>query len=448
MTIKYIINNKKKLINKKFWIKGWVKYLRNNLFLDINDGSTINNIQIVFKKKIKNINIGITLKVFGKLILLNNKVEIIPLYIKKYGNINKNYFNNSILQNKFHNLHTLRKQKYLRFRTKIFSTIMRIRHNLSIFTHNYFHKKNFYYIHTPIITYNDTEGVGNMFKVTTLDIHNKYYNYKKDFFGDKANLTVSGQLEAESAMIGLCKVYTFGPVFRAENSNTNKHLSEFWMIEPEIMFYNLKKIIKLSENFIKYLIKKILKNCKDELLFLENYNNKKIIKNLYNIYKNKFIIISYNKIIKILNKINKKNKISWGEDINSKNEKILFKKKFKKKIPLIIYNWPKTIKPFYMKINKDNITTKSFDILFPYIGEIIGGSEREDSYKKLLKSIKEKKIKRNKINWYLNLRKLGNILHSGFGVGFDRLVQLITGMKNIRDVIPYPRYPGNNKNDK
>ncbi|WOX79335.1 asparagine--tRNA ligase [Candidatus Shikimatogenerans bostrichidophilus] len=443
MTIKYIIKNKNKLINKKIWIKGWVKYFRNNLFLDINDGSTINNIQIVLKKKIKNINIGITLKVFGKLILFNNNIEIIPLYIKKYGNIDKKFFNNSILQNKFHNLHKLRKQKYLRFRTKIFSTIMRIRHNLSILTHNYFNKKNFYYIHTPIITYNDTEGVGNMFKVTTLDIHNKYY--KKDFFGDKANLTVSGQLEAESAMLGLRKVYTFGPVFRAENSNTNKHLSEFWMIEPEIMFYNLKKIIKLSENFIKYLIKKILKNCKEELLFLENYNNKKIIKYLKNIYKNKFIKISYNKIIKILNKINK---ISWGDDINSNNEKILFKKIFKKKIPLIIYNWPKTIKPFYMRINKDNLTTKSFDILFPYIGEIIGGSEREYSYKKLLKSIKEKKINIKKINWYLNIRKLGNIQHSGFGVGFDRLVQLITGMKNIRDVIPYPRYPGNNNNDK
>ncbi|WOX79212.1 asparagine--tRNA ligase [Candidatus Shikimatogenerans bostrichidophilus] len=448
MTIKYIIKNKNKLINKKIIIKGWVKYFRNNLFLDINDGSTIKNIQIVLKKKIKNINIGITLKVFGKLILFNNKIEIIPLYIKKYGNIDKIFFNNSILQNKFHNLHKLREQKYLRFRTKIFSTIMRIRHNLSIFTHNYFNNNNFYYIHTPIITYNDTEGVGNMFKVTTLDIlHNKYYNYKKDFFGNKANLTVSGQLEAESAMLGLCKVYTFGPVFRAENSNTNKHLSEFWMIEPEIMFYNLKKIIKISEIFIKYLIKKILINCKDELLFLENYNNKKIIKYLKIIYNNKFIKISYNKIIKKLNKKNKINKISWGDDINSNNEKILFKKIFKKKIPLIIYNWPKKIKPFYMKINKDNLTTKSFDILFPYIGEIIGGSEREDSYKKLLKSIKEKKINIKKINWYLNIRKLGNIQHSGFGVGFDRLVQLITGMKNIRDVIPYPRYPGNNKND-
>ncbi|WGH26549.1 MAG: asparagine--tRNA ligase [Candidatus Shikimatogenerans bostrichidophilus] len=438
--IKYIIENKKKLINKNLLIKGWVKFFRNNLFLEINDGSTIKNLQIILNKKFKKkINIGIPLKVLGKLILLKKKkIEIIPLYIKIYGKIDKNFFNNSILQNKFHNLFKLRKQKYLRFRTKIFSSIMRIRHNLSIEIHNFFNKRNFFYIHTPIITNNDTEGIGDLFNVTILK--NKNNNYKNDFFGCKTNLTVSGQLEAESAMLGLKKVYTFGPVFRAENSNTNKHLSEFWMVEPEIMFYNLKKLIILSINLIKYLIKRILNKCIEELKFLQIYNKINLIKILKNIYKKKFIKISYNNIIKLLNKYNYN--ITWGDDIGSNYENFLFKKIFKKNIPIIIYNFPKKIKPFYMKINKDNLTTKSIDILFPNIGEIIGGSEREYSYKKLLIRLKEKNIKINKLNWYLNLRKLGTIHHSGFGLGFDRFVQFITGMKNIRDVIPYPRCPG------
>ncbi|WGH27560.1 MAG: asparagine--tRNA ligase [Candidatus Shikimatogenerans bostrichidophilus] len=443
-SIKYIILNKKKLINKNILIKGWVKFFRNNLFLEINDGSTIKNIQIIlnkkFKKKIKKINIGIPLKVLGKLILLkDNKIEIIPFYIKIYGKIDKNFFNNSILQNKFHNLFKLRKQKYLRFRTKIFSSIMRIRHNLSIKIHNFFNKKNFFYVHTPIITNNDTEGIGNLFNVTILK-NCKSKNYKNDFFGCKTNLTVSGQLEAESAMLGLKKVYTFGPVFRAENSNTNKHLSEFWMVEPEIMFYNLNKLINLSIKLIKYLIKSILNKCIEELNFLQNYNNNNLIKKLKNIYKKKFIKISYNNIIKLLNKNNYN--INWGDDISSNYENFLFKNIFKKNIPIIIYNFPKKIKPFYMKVNKDNLTTKSIDILFPNIGEIIGGSEREYSYKKLLIRLKEMNIKKNKINWYLNLRKLGTIYHSGFGLGFDRFVQFITGMKNIRDVIPFPRCPG------
>ncbi|BDT61588.1 MAG: asparagine--tRNA ligase [Flavobacteriales endosymbiont of Rhyzopertha dominica] len=442
--IKEIFINKKKLINKNIIIKGWVKYFRNNLFLEINDGTTIKNIQVVLKKKNKNIDIGITLKIYGKLREYNKKIEIISLYIKKYGKIDKEYFNNSILQNKFHNLYKLRQQSYLRFRTKLFSSIMRIRHLLSIKIHKYLNKKNFYYINTPIITNNDTEGIGEIFNVTILNIKKKYNNYKDDFFGCKANLTVSGQLEAESAILGLNKVYTFGPVFRAENSNTNKHLSEFWMVELEMMFYKFKNIIKFSEKFIKYLIKVILKYNIEELKYLEKYNKIKIIKLLKNIYIKKFIKISYNLVIKKINKI-KKNLILWGSDISTKYEKILFKKIFKKNIPLIIYNYPKKIKPFYMKSNKDNITVKSFDIIFPNVGEIIGGSEREISYIKILNNFKKKNKNKNinNIKWYLNLRKLGKIYHSGFGLGFERLIQFITGMKNIRDVIPFPRYPGN-----
>ncbi|WGH27047.1 MAG: asparagine--tRNA ligase [Candidatus Shikimatogenerans bostrichidophilus] len=444
-TIKEIIKKKKKIINKKVRIKGWVKYFRNNLFLEINDGSTIKNLQVVLKKKNKEkINIGITIEVLGKLIFKSNNkdIEIIPLYIKIFGKIDINFFNNSILQNKYHSLSKLRKQSYLRFRTKIFSSIIRVRHNLSILIHNFFCNKNFFYINTPIINNYDTEGAGNMFNVTTLNIKEKYKNYKKDFFGCKANLTVSGQLEAESAMLGLCRIYTFGPVFRADNSNTNKHLSEFWMVESEVMFFKLNKIIKLSEKLIKFLIKKILINCIEELNFLNNYNNNKLINLLNNIINNKFIKISYNKVIKLLNNY-KKNIIKWGDDIGSIYEEILFKKIFNNNIPLIIYNYPKIIKPFYMKINKNNITTKSFDILLPYIGEIIGGSERENSYKKLFLRLKELKMNIKNISWYLNIRKLGTIYHSGFGLGFDRLVQFITGMKNIRDVIPFPRYPKN-----
>ncbi|WGH25653.1 MAG: asparagine--tRNA ligase [Candidatus Shikimatogenerans bostrichidophilus] len=457
-SIKEIIINKNKFLNKNLLIKGWIKFFRNNFFLEINDGSTIKNLQVVikkeiFKKKLKKINIGNPIKIFGKLKLhKNNKdVEMLPLNIKLYGKIDKKFFDKSILQNKFHSLSKLRKQIYLRFRTKIFSSIMKIRHNLYIQIHNFFKKKHFYYINTPIISNNNAEGAGETFRVTTIDFENKKNNLncKNDFFKCKVNLTVSGQLEAESAMLGLGKVYTFGPVFRAENSNTNKHLSEFLMVEPEIMFYKLKDIIKLSVKLIKYLIKKILKYCIEELKYLEYYhkknnnkNGKNLIKLLKNIQKKKFIKISYNKVIKLLKSINNKI-IFWGDDIGSKHEKILFEKIFKKELlPLIIYNYPKNIKPFYMKINKDNITTKSIDILFPYIGEIIGGSEREHSYKKLLKIIKKKNMNIKKIKWYLNIRKLGTIYHSGFGLGFDRLLQFITGMKNIRDVVPFPRLPG------
>ncbi|MDH3005030.1 MAG: asparagine--tRNA ligase [Candidatus Shikimatogenerans sp. JK-2022] len=452
--IKYIINNKKKIINKIIIIKGWVKYFRNNFFLEINDGSTIKNLQIIIKNKKfikikKKISIGIPLKILGKLILQKKTkiIELLPYKIKIYGEIDSKFINSSILQNKYHSLSKLREQIYLRFRTNIFNSIIKIRHFLFISIHNYFNFKNFIYINTPIINKNNAEGAGEIFKITSLNLSNiNKLNYKNDLFNCKANLTVSGQLEVESAMYGLGKVYTFGPVFRADNSNTNKHLSEFWMLEPEIMFYKLKDIIKLSVNLIKYLIKETLKKCKEELIYIDEYNKKynncnNLIYRLKNIINKKFIKISYNKIIKLLKNINK-NIINWGDDIKSEHEKILFNKIFPYEIPIIIYNYPKNIKPFYMKLNKNKKTAKSIDILFPYIGEIIGGSERETSYKKLLNRIKKLKINIKNILWYINLRKLGNIYHSGFGLGFDRLVQYITGMNNIRDVIPYPIYPG------
>ncbi|WGH25565.1 MAG: asparagine--tRNA ligase [Candidatus Shikimatogenerans bostrichidophilus] len=438
--IKYILKKKKE---KKYIIKGWVKYFRNNIFLDINDGSTNKNLQVILKKKKfnkikKKIIIGIPIKIYGKLIKIKDKYEILPDKIKILGKINKFFFNNSILQNKYHTLSKLRKQYHLRFRTNIFSAIMRIRHTMSLEIHNFFNKKNYYYIHTPIITNNNVEGGSEVFELKN----------KNKIFKDKVYLTVSGQLEAESAILGLKKVYTFGPVFRSENSNTNKHLSEFWMVEPEIMFYKLKDIMKLSVNIIKYLIKKILNKNKDDLNYLEEYHNKNknkiginLKKKLNYIIKKKFLKISYSKLIKLLIRVKKKI-IKWGDDIKKEHEKIIFKKIFTKNLPLIVYNYPKKIKPFYMKINKDNLTVKSIDVLLPNVGEIIGGSERENTYDKLKINIKKKKIKEKKILWYLNLRNIGEINHSGFGLGFDRLVQFITGMKNIRDIIPYPIYPG------
>ncbi|MDH3004742.1 MAG: asparagine--tRNA ligase [Candidatus Shikimatogenerans sp. JK-2022] len=442
-SVKYIIKKKKKIINKKLLVIGWVKYIRNNFFFILNDGSTIKNLQIIIKNSHKKINIGDIIKVYGKIVFqkINKKnIELLSYKFKIISKVNKLFFNNSILQNKYHSLSKLREQVYLRFRTNIIASIIKIRHILSWYIHKFFKKNNFFYIHTPIITNNNSEGGGESFKVYS----NK--DKKKDLFKGKAKLTVSGQLEAESIMLGLGKVYTFGPVFRAENSNTNKHLSEFWMVEPEIMFYKLKNLIKLSIKLIKYLINKILKKCIYELKYLERYNKKffkkkNIIKNLKNVIKNKFIIISYTKIIKLLKKKNKKI-IKWGDDIKSKHEKIIFNKIYINNIPIIIYNYPTKIKPFYMKLNKNGKITKSMDILFPNIGEIVGGSEREISYNKLIKRIKKDKINIKNIIWYVNLRKLGKIYHSGFGLGFDRFLQFITGIKNIRDVIPFPIYSG------
>ncbi len=441
--ISKIINNKK-YKNKIIKIEGWVKTKRKSkigiIFIEINDGSCLNNIQIIikkkkiknYKKKIKKINNGCSIKIKGKLIInkKNLKYEINAIKFKIIGKINnaKKY----PISPKYHSLEYLRKILHLRPRTKTFSSISRIRSSLIFYLHKYLQKKNFFLINTPILTSLDTEGHSKMFEIKN-----------KKFFNKKAYLTVSGQLNLESYSCSLSKVYNIGPVFRAENSNTKKHLAEFWMLETEIAFTNLEYIINLSKNLLSYSFKKILKKNYEDILFLNKKpkNIKKKIKHIKNIIKKKYITISYNKIIKILRKEKKfkKNKIKWGINISNKYEKYLTKKYFNKAI--IIKNFPKKIKPFYMKTNKDNKTVSCIDIIFPKIGEIIGGSEREYKLNILDKNIKNNKLKKKKYNWYRDIRKFGTIPHSGFGLGIERILMFITNLKNIRDVIAFPKYP-------
>ncbi len=445
-----ILNNKnnKKYENKIIKTKGWIKTKRKSkigiIFIEINDGSCLNNLQIVIKKKkiknynnkIKKINNGCSIIIKGKLKKnkKNLKYEINAIKLKILGKIKnaKKY----PISPKYHSLEFLRKISHLRPRTKIFGAISRIRSSLIFYLHKYLQKKKFFLINTPILTSLDTEGHSKMFKIE---------NKKKNFFNKKTYLTVSGQLNLESYSCSLSKVYNIGPVFRAENSNTKKHLAEFWMLETEIAFSNLKNIINLSKNLLSYSFKKILKNNYEDILFLNEKSNNKIknLKHIKNIINKKYIIISYNKIIKILKKekIFKKNKIKWGINISNKHEKFLTEKYFKKAI--IIKNFPKKIKPFYMKTNKDKKTVSCIDIILPKIGEIIGGSEREYKLKNLDKNIKKKLLKKKKYKWYRELRKFGTIPHSGFGLGIERILMYITNLNNIRDVIAFPKYPNN-----
>ncbi len=438
--IKNISKYKKKLI----YVYGWIKSKRYSnigiLFLDINDGSSIEPLQIVIKKKILiknriniiNLNNGCSIKITGKIKKnkKNNKKEIHAKKIKIIGKIKnpKKY----PISPKYHTVKYLRTISHLRPRTNLILSISKIRNTLIYYLHYFFQKKNFYWIPTPIITSLDTEGNSKMFKI---------YKKKKNFFNQNAYLTVSGQLNLETYACSLSKVYNLGPVFRAENSNTKKHLAEFWMLETEIVLMNIKKIIKLIKKMLSFCIKKILKNNYFDLLFLIKYNKKNHIPLLQKIIEKKIIVISYTNIIKILKKKEKKfnSKITWGIDISTEQEKYLTTKYFKSSI--IITNHPKKIKPFYMKTNKDNITVSSLDVILFNIGEIIGGSEREYNLHKLDKNIKEKKINKNNYWWYRDLRKFGTIPHSGFGLGIERLLMYITNIYNIRDIIPYPRYP-------
>ncbi|WP_185869529.1 asparagine--tRNA ligase [Blattabacterium cuenoti] len=460
-SIKELLDQGCSFLNKEVLVEGWIRSFRYSIFIILNDGSTIKNLQIVLSKKlekkiIKKITIGTSIKVIGiikKSIGVKQYIELKSSNIIIYGSINSDILQKSILQPKKHSLEKLREQAHLRFKTSIFSSIMRIRHYIAFSIHKYFHEHGFFYLHTPIITTSNCEGTGKMFQITTMDLKNDYpIDYKKDFFKCKTYLSVSGQLEAETASIGLGKVYTFGPVFRAENSNTSRHLSEFWMIEPEIAFYHLDENMNLAENFLKFIIKYILDNCMEDLLFL-NENIKKCKKNtllekLELILKFPFQKISYTKAVEILNKEEKKNKIKfhhsvlWGEDLQSEHELYLVNNYFNR-VPVIVFDYPSCIKAFYMRVNKDKKTVRAMDILFPEIGEIIGGSQREERYDMLLKRIKDSNIDKNKLWWYLDTRIFGSVPHSGFGLGFDRLVQFITGMNNIRDVIPFPRTPSN-----
>jgi asparaginyl-tRNA synthetase len=457
-------------------VKGWVRTKRgskNVSFIALNDGSTIHNIQIVVDHQIiqedaiQHVHSGASLSVTGKIIESpgsGQKVEINAQNIEVLGVADPDEYP---LQPKKHSLEFLREKAHLRFRTNTFSAIARVRHALIFAIHKFFNDKGFYNIHTPIITGSDAEGAGEMFRVTTLDPKNPplnedgSVNFKADFFGKETNLTVSGQLEAELAALGLSEVYTFGPTFRSENSNTSRHLSEFWMIEPEMAFYDIHDNMDLAEEMLKYVIQYALDNCKDDLAFLnkrliDEEKNKKqeerspmeLLEKLRFVIDHKFERITYSEAIDILrnSKPNKKKKFQfpvegWGIDLQSEHERYLVEKHFKK--PVIVTDYPKEIKAFYMKVNPDNKTVRALDVLFPQIGEIIGGSQREEKYDVLLKRMQEMNVLQQELWWYLETRKFGTVPHSGYGLGFERMVQFITGMGNIRDVIPFPRTPQN-----
>ncbi|MCO5247927.1 MAG: asparagine--tRNA ligase [Chitinophagales bacterium] len=460
-------------IGSEMTIRGWVRTKRdskNVVFININDGSTIHSIQVVAdptqfnEQLLHDINTGAGVAVKGILIASQGSGQAVELTAKEinlYGKADPNEFP---LQPKKHSLEFLREIAHLRPRTNTFGAILRVRHALAFAIHKYFNDKGFYYLNTPIITGSDAEGAGEMFRVTTLDAQNPplteegKIDYKQDFFGQETNLTVSGQLEGELGALALGKIYTFGPTFRAENSNTARHLAEFWMIEPEMAFYQLKDNMDLAEDFLKYLIQYAMQNCADELVFLEKrlLDEEKQLANeerapmalrekLQFIIDNPFKRLTYTEAIDVLlnSKAHKKGKfkfpVEWGIDLQSEHERYLVEKEFK--APVILTNYPKDIKAFYMKQNEDGKTVGAMDVLFPGIGEIIGGSERESDYDKLLQRIEELNINKETIWWYLETRKFGSVPHSGFGLGFERLALFVTGMRNIRDVIPFPRTP-------
>ncbi len=454
--IKDILNEKD--AGKEVLVKGWVRTKRGNkqiAFIALNDGTTINNLQIVadvpkFDEAIMNqVTTGASISARGKLQESPGKGQDIELHaeeIKIYGPADPETYP---LQKKGHSMEFLREIAHLRPRTNTFGTILRLRHHLSFAIHKYFDEKGFFYIHTPIITGSDAEGAGEMFRVTTLDpvsppmTQDGKVNFSEDFFGKETNLTVSGQLEAELGALALSGVYTFGPTFRAENSNTPRHLAEFWMIEPEMAFYDINDNMDLAEEFLKYLIRYILDNCKTDLEFLRKMYDEELFERLNFILDQDFTRTVYSEAIEILLKADQKFEfpVAWGRDLQAEHERYLVEKHFKK--PVILTDYPKDIKAFYMKQNEDGKTVRAMDVLFPRIGEIIGGSEREDDYNKLLKRIKELNLPEKDMWWYLETRKFGTAPHSGFGLGFERLMLFISGMSNIRDVIPFPRTPNN-----
>ncbi len=463
-------------LDKDYYVSGWVRTRRGSksvAFIMLNDGSTIQNLQIIVEDHalletvFKSISSGASISVLGRLIKSQGSGQSVELIAKEITVLGLADPDNYPVQPKKHTLDFLRKNAHLRFRTQTFSSVFRIRHGLSFAIHTFFNERNFYYINTPIITSADAEGAGEMFKVTSFDMNNipvdqnQCIDYTKDFFASAANLTVSGQLEAELAALGLSKVYTFGPTFRAENSNTSRHLAEFWMIEPEIAFSDLNDNIKLATNLLKYTCKYILENYLDDITFLSNRKEKEeqnmkkehrskhtLLSSLRSLVDQPFNTISYTDAFKILkqSKPNKKNKfnfpiLDWGVDFQSEHERFLVEKEFNN--PVIITDYPKDIKAFYMRLNEDEKTVRAMDVLLPGIGEIIGGSQREERLVHLENRMDEMNISKDELWWYLDTRRFGTVPHSGFGLGFERLVQYVTGMSNIRDVIPFPRYPSN-----
>ncbi|WP_291861189.1 asparagine--tRNA ligase [Marinilabilia sp.] len=460
-------------IGKTFTVKGWVRTRRGNKqvnFVALNDGSGINNLQIVVDMEqfdealVRRITTGAAISVDGELQKSQGSGQNVELLAKTIEILGDSDPDKYPLQPKKHSLEFLREIAHLRFRTNTFGAIARVRHSMIFAVHEFFNKKGFYNIHTPIITASDAEGAGEMFQVTTLDLdklprtEDGKIDYSKDFFGKPTNLTVSGQLEGELAALAMSEIYTFGPTFRAENSNTSRHLSEFWMIEPEMAFYELKDNMDLAEEFLRYLIQYALENCKDDLEFLsqrqqqEEKGKKEADRAMELIEKLKFVLeddfarVTYTEAIQILenSKPNKKNQFNYpvkgfGTDLQSEHERYLVEKHFKK--PVILTDYPKEIKAFYMKLNDDNNTVRAMDVLFPQIGEIIGGSQREESYEKLTSRMAEMNIPEEEMWWFLDTRRYGSVPHSGFGLGFERLMLFVTGMTNIRDVIPFPRAP-------
>ena len=457
----------------KVILQGWVRTFRANRFIAINDGSTLNNLQCVVnfentdENLLKRITTGAALQIEGTLVESQGKgqkYEVQVSHLKVIGDSDPDQFP---IQPKKHSFEFLRDNAHLRVRTSTFSAVMRVRSALSFAVHDYFRKEGFYYVHTPIITGSDAEGAGEMFRVSTLDPKQVPLNeagdtdFTKDFFGKETNLTVSGQLEAETYAMGLGKVYTFGPTFRAENSNTSRHLAEFWMIEPEVAFYQLDQNMDLAEDFIKYVLQYIVDNCEDDLGFLDQRlsNEEKtkpqierrsmgLLEQIRFVVDNQFVRLSYTEAFDILrnSKPNKKKKFKfpvdeWGVDLQSEHERYLVEKHFK--CPVILFDYPAKIKAFYMRLNDDGKTVRAMDVLFPGIGEMVGGAQREERLDVLQKRMSKMGVEEKELDWYLDLRRFGTAPHAGFGLGFERLVQFATGMSNIRDVIPFPRTPQN-----
>ena len=451
-----LLKDPAKYVGQEVDVKGWVRSRRGNKyvqFVALNDGSTINNLQIVLDlakfddEALKPITTGSSIHVQGQLVESQGKgqsVEVQADELEVYGTANPEEYP---LQKKGHSLEFLREIAHLRPRTNTFGAVFRVRAALAYAVHKFFTEKGFYYFHTPLITASDAEGAGAMFQVTTLPLEelpkkeDGTVDYSEDFFGKQASLTVSGQLEGELGATSLGAIYTFGPTFRAENSNTPRHLSEFWMIEPEIAFAEIDENMDIAEEFIKYCIYYALDNSKDDILFLQEHFDKDLVERLKFVVENDFVRLPYTEGIKILEQSGKKFEfpVYWGVDLASEHERYLVEEHFKR--PVILTDYPKEIKAFYMKLNDDGKTVRAMDVLFPKIGEIIGGSQREESYEKLSNRVKELGL--TGMDWYLDTRKFGSVPHSGFGLGFERLVLFVTGMQNIRDVIPFPRYPKN-----
>ena len=445
-------------LDREVLIKGWVRTRRSNkyvAFIAVNDGSVIHNIQVVAdaekfpEDSLKDVATGASVAVRGQLVASQGKGQTVEIQATEITVIGKADPEEYPLQKKGHSLEFLREIAHLRPRTNTFGAVLRVRHALAFAVHEYFNKNGFYYVHTPIITGSDAEGAGQMFRVTTLAPEHPprtadgSVDFSEDFFGKQTNLTVSGQLEGEIAAMALGKVYTFGPTFRAENSNTARHLAEFWMIEPEMAFYELEDNMNLAEDFLKSLVRYALAHCPDDLAFLNEQYDKELLARLQSVVETDFQRLTYTEAVEILKSAKQKFEfpVEWGTDLQSEHERYLVEKHFKK--PVILTNYPKEIKAFYMKLDEDGRTVRAMDVLFPGIGEIIGGSQREEDLTKLTTRMAEMHVPEDDLWWYLDLRKFGTAPHSGFGLGFERLVLFVTGMANIRDVIPFPRFPKN-----